>query len=65
MTKTTKETLKDRQAEIADIMRTVKAALDELALAESCETPEDFDINLADARVRLKIAKCEIEEVRS
>lgn len=47
MTKTTVGNLNDRQANVADLRQILSSLEDDLINAESCETPADFDANMA------------------
>jgi hypothetical protein len=61
--KTTTDMLEDRQAAIGDIKRQAQELIDALTNAECCETPDDFDANVKEARDLMKSMAEELEEV--
>ena len=63
-TPTTEENIMDRQSEIPDVLNAIERANDDLNNAESCETAEDFDDNLASAEDALNEALKQIALVR-
>jgi hypothetical protein len=64
-TKTTTGNFDDRQSEI-DEARTYASDLDDaLVNAESCETPEDFDANIAEAQAGIEALLKLVKEIRS
>lgn len=65
MSRTTLETLEDRQGMIDDIKRQAQELIDALTNAECCETPADFDANMEEARDTVKSIATELAEVVS
>ena len=55
--------LDDRQAAMHEAISAARELLEHLECAESCETLEDFNANLAEARSVLKNLKGELEEL--
>lgn len=64
MSKTTAANFDERQAEIEGIKDEIQAAASDLSCAESCETAEDFDVNVSAAEHSLHMAMKELKELR-
>ncbi len=64
MSKTTRKNMEERQALVSDLRKQINAMDEAIEQAESCETPEDFDVNVTEAIASARMFIAEAHTMR-